>query len=93
MSDDWLDDLDFETLREPTPVWLASGNTFPHKEGFTSWGWHWDGYYWRIEAEANDPSLLWAERLPGVVVRNLSVMRGDVPLSEVLGDPQRGGTS
>jgi len=54
------------------PRYVATGDTYQHREEFTSWGWHWDSKrrVW-IEDNGSDPDeicILAIRNLPGVVV-------------------------
>ena len=69
-----LDDLDFDEILKPLPKWQATGDTFPHREGFGSWAWYWDSENrrWLLDAREDDPCLKWAQKLEGVEVRKVS---------------------
>ena len=52
--------------------YVATGDTYPHREEFISWGWHWDAARgaW-VEDNGSDPwelTIRWAKGLPGVTV-------------------------
>jgi len=53
---------------------IATGNTYPHRERFMSWGWYWVASRgaWETDPgawEDDDGPIKWANSLPGVTVR------------------------
>lgn len=52
--------------------YVATGNTYPHRERFRSFAWHWDpdrkAWIEDNGSEPDDISILWAKDLPGVTV-------------------------
>lgn len=66
-DEDYEIDLDREYMR-----YVATGDTYPYREEFTSWAWHWDsGRKAWVEdnhTEADNPAILFAKGLPGVTV-------------------------
>ncbi|KKN04356.1 hypothetical protein LCGC14_1098350 [marine sediment metagenome] len=64
-------DEGLELLRTPVRH-VATGNTYPYREAFTSWAWHWDTarQAWIEEngTAADEPGILAIKNLPGVKV-------------------------
>lgn len=61
-----------EDLLAPRRRYVATGNTYPHRDEFTSWAWHWDANRraW-IEDNGSEPDelcILVIKDLPGVTV-------------------------
>lgn len=67
-----MNEKELEALLEPCPVFLATGNTYPHRETLQSWGWFWDQHRkaWVCEGErdATDMRVRAIKALPGVEV-------------------------
>ena len=51
---------------------VATGDTYPHRETFTGWAWHWDvkrrAWIEDNGSNADDPCILAIKDLPGVHV-------------------------
>ena len=52
--------------------YVATGDTYPHRETFTSWAWHWDparkAWIEDNGSPADWPGILMARDLPGVTI-------------------------
>jgi len=53
-------------------IYIAKGDTYPHREAFTSWAWHWDckrrAWIEDNGSEKDEPCIQFAMGLPSVVV-------------------------
>lgn len=65
-------DEGYENLMGTPPRYVATGNTYPHRETFISWGWHWDqdrrAWIEDNGTAAGEPGILAIKDLPGVTV-------------------------
>lgn len=67
-----MEDLD-DILRPRAYVqYVATGHTYPHRELFVSWAWHWNparkAWIENNHSPSDWPGILWAKDLPGVTV-------------------------
>ena len=57
--------------------WVATGDTYPHRETFHSWGWYWEPDHVRWRADhidgPGDPCLQAIRDIPGVRVERLNL--------------------
>jgi len=69
-----MEPLDADALLSCRHItFIATGDTYPHREEFISWGWHWDARRgaWIEDngSERDEPCIAAIRDLPGVVVR------------------------
>ena len=64
--------LSFEEMMAPGVRYVATGDTYPHRELFTGWAWHWDAerraWIEDNHREPDWPGLQVIRDLPGVTV-------------------------
>ncbi len=67
-----LIDEEYEALMGKPMRHVATGNTYPYRETFVSWAWHWDAdrRAWIEDngTDADEPGILAIKDLPGVKV-------------------------
>lgn len=60
-------------------IFIATGDTYPHRELFQSWAWHWDGKRgaWVEDnlSKRNDLCIMVIRDLPGVSVQEVEITR------------------
>lgn len=58
-------------------IYIARGDTYPHRETFTSWAWHWDpdrkAWIENNKSKRNDLCILAIRDLPGVTVEEVII--------------------